>query len=154
MARTGRPTILTEALSSEIVGYIEAGNYLETAAALAGVNPSTVRRWLRKGRRAKSGLHYDFCTAVRKAEGHAEQESINRIRAAAGRGVWVADAWYLERKFPQRWGRWDRVTNDPRPQPKAVRKAIETKSVRDALDEAARQLELASDASGDGGKAQ
>ena len=151
MARTGRPTKLTRELGDEIVAAIREGNYLETAAALVGVNVSTVRHWLRRGRRQQGGLHADFSAAVRKAEGYAEQQSLDRIRQAAERGVWVADAWYLERKFPARWGRWDRVTHDVPSKANKAREAISRKEVRDLLDQAAEAMELASKSSGDRG---
>ena len=35
-------------------------------------------------------------------------QALNRIAAAARAGVWQADAWGLERRFPERWGRRDR----------------------------------------------
>lgn len=152
MARLGRPTLLTAELSREIVGYVREGNYLETAAALAGCNVSTVRRWLKKGRRAQAGLHAEFCTAIRKAEGYAEQSALERIRRAGNNGTWVADAWYLERKFPRRWGRWDRVSHDLPQKKNRARAAIANKEVRDLLDQAAEAMELASDTGRDRGQ--
>lgn len=46
-----------------------------------------------------------FRQAVDQAEADAKVESIARIRTAGKQGVWQADAWYLERKYPGEYGR-------------------------------------------------
>lgn len=107
MAELGRPTKLTRKLSDEICRLIRSGNYLETAAAAAGVHPVTVRRWLKKGARAKKGVHHDFCIAYKTAEAQGEAAAVVRIRRASDQH-WQAEAWWLERRFPSKWGRWQR----------------------------------------------
>jgi transposase len=42
---------LTPEVAEAIVEAMRGGNYLETAAALAGISIATLRNWLRDGRR-------------------------------------------------------------------------------------------------------
>jgi hypothetical protein len=126
----GRPTKLTPDLQERIVEAIRAGAYVETAAALAGVNKTTFYDWLRKGARAKRGAYHDFSLAVEEALAQSEADDLAVIEKA-GRGYevrrtkavrsedgtvettvetstrfdWQAAAWRLERRFPERWGR-------------------------------------------------
>lgn len=102
----GRPTKLTPELQADLVRLIEAGNYVETAAGCCGVQPATVRDWVKRGVRGHK-TYRGFSTALKKAEARAEASGVVRIRAAA-KNQWQADAWFLERKFPQRWGRKSR----------------------------------------------
>lgn len=104
----GRPTKLTLTLIQQISRTVAAGNYIETAAAFAGVTKETLYKWLRRGARAKQGLHREFVDALEKALVQSEMRDVALI-TAAGRESWQAAAWRLERKFPERWGRKDRV---------------------------------------------
>jgi transposase len=110
-----RPTKLSPDLQKAIVDAIRAGNYMETAAAFAGVAKQTFYNWLRRGRRARSGRYREFVDAVKKALAEAEVRDLEVIRqAATGTGPfeenpqWQAAAWRLERRNPKRWGRKDR----------------------------------------------
>ena len=100
----GRPTKLTLEVQEKIVQAVAAGNYLETAAAFAGVHRFTLHRWLKIGANAKSGKHRQFCDAVQEAMAKAEIRDVAIIGQAAQK-QWQAAAWRLERKFPERWGR-------------------------------------------------
>lgn len=144
----GRPSTLSDEHESELVRLIRAGNYLDTAAALAGLHQDTVRVWMRKGAKAKRGRYREFFMAVKEAEAFAENSALVRLRAA-GRKNWKAEAWYLERKFPAKWGRWERVTHDVPPEVGETRDMLARKDVRDLLDEAARKLGVEGDPGGD-----
>lgn len=146
----GRPTKLNEKLHTEIVTLIENGNYLETAACAAGVDVATVRRWLKRGARAASGPYAEFCAAVKTAEAIAEARSLRRIRSAAINGVWQADAWYLERKFPSKWGRWERAPEGPPEDVDKARDYVKRKDVRDLLDDLADRISMDGDPVGNG----
>lgn len=114
----GRPTKLTPEVQHRIVQAIQAGNYMETAAAYAGINKTTLYDWLRRGAREKERLernsrarmrkaeapYVEFSNAVEKALAEAEMRDVMLIGKAASE-QWQAAAWRLERKFPQRWGR-------------------------------------------------
>lgn len=118
----GRPSKFTEERADKIIRAIRAGNYIETAAALAGVHKSTLYEWMKRGaaeadrleadpkaKPLKSELPYlDFSDAVYIALAEAENNDVQAITAAAAED-WRAAAWRLERKFPDRWGRKDRL---------------------------------------------
>lgn len=101
----GRQCKLTPETQQKIVNAIAEGNYLETAAALGGISCTTFFRWLQEGEQAAAGAKRDFWEAVKKAEAEAEALRVSRINKAGRDGNWQADAWYLERRYPDRWGK-------------------------------------------------
>lgn len=90
-------------LASRIITYIKAGSYLETAAAAAGVNRSTLHRWLKRGAEGEESFA-GFRSSVEGALAEAELRDLARIDRAAETD-WKAAAWKLERRNPKRWGR-------------------------------------------------
>jgi transposase-like protein len=119
----GRPTKLTKARRAGIVSMIAAGSYAEVAARANGVGPSTYYAWMKRGEDAEvddtgKPLDFDderyveFREAVKEAEAKAEVLAVGRIQQAAAGGTWQASAWYLERKYPDRWGRKDHVRQE------------------------------------------
>lgn len=107
----GRPTKLTPELQELLCRIISEGNYLETACAIAGIRRQTVRNWMRTGARQKRGAKREFLDAIKKAFATAEAKNV-RIIATAASEQWTAAAWMLERKYPKRWGRNDKVRNE------------------------------------------
>ncbi len=101
-----RPCKLTPQVQETIVTWLQSGNYLETAAHLAGVNKQTIYTWLKRGQKEKSGEFRDFLDAVNKAQAGAEARLVMLLEKAATKN-WQAAAWRLERKYPKRWGRRD-----------------------------------------------
>ncbi len=114
----GRPTKLTPELAKTIVEAIRGGNYAQVAAATAGIGEETFYTWLARGKDEPEGIYREFREAVLTASGEAEQEKLERLQreALAEDGDWKAAAWWLERRFPKRWGRQQRleiVTPEP-----------------------------------------
>lgn len=113
---SGRPIKLTDEVHTQIINAIRAGNYMETAAQVAGINKDTLYAWLRRGARAKQGnaeneddyLFVSFSDSVEKALAESESIALAQIVKAANDGQWQAAAWRLERRFPDKWGRKDR----------------------------------------------
>jgi len=86
-SRRGRPEgagiKLTEAVQDIIVTAIRAGNYLETAAACAGVHRDTLYEWLRKGAAAPEGNCYrNFSDMLTRAMAESECIAVEAIRQA------------------------------------------------------------------------
>ena len=121
----GRPIKLDQNIHDKIYHAIRAGNYIETAAAYAGINKTTLYDWLKRGERArkesedsgrkvpkKEEAFVNFSNAIEKALAEAEMNDVKRITVAA-RKDWHAAAWRLERKFPARWGRKHQTMEDP-----------------------------------------
>lgn len=92
----------TQALSDKFVEIVRRGNFRETACAQVGVDPSTMRKWLRMAA-AGDKRFARFVKALDAAEAEAEDVMVAAIRLAA-REDWRAAAWYLERRGPKRWG--------------------------------------------------
>jgi len=90
-----------------MVKYMKSGNYFETAAACTGILTDTARTWMRLGAKQKSGKYRRFFIAIKEAEAFAEASAVQRIRQYGGK-IWQAEAWVLERRMPQKWGRWQR----------------------------------------------
>lgn len=99
----GRPTKLTPEVQDRLLAAIRAGNYLDTSAAHAGIHRDTLHAWMRDGANAKSPELQEFSDAVQKAIGDAESMHVARIAAASSK-QWQAAAWWLERRYPDRWG--------------------------------------------------
>jgi len=108
-----RPTKLTPAVEERIARAIRAGNYPEVAARHAGVHPSTYYRWLERGgldgEAPEDDPYRHFRAEVERALADSEAAEVGLIAQAARGGTWQAGAWLLERRFPDRWGRRQRV---------------------------------------------
>ena len=107
----GRPDKLTPQVQERIVQVIRAGNYAVVAAQVAGIHEDTYHLWMARGEGEGSGKYSDFFRAVKDAEASAEAEAVAQVRVAA-RQNWAAGMTWLERKFPSRWGRYDRTENN------------------------------------------
>lgn len=104
MARGAKSKLTTEA-QEKICNALRAGNHAKVAAEFGGVAETTFFRWMQEGEAAASGAKREFWEAIKKAEADAEVQRVARIAKAGQDGIWQADAWWLERKFPERWGR-------------------------------------------------
>ena len=106
----GRNTKLTPQLQQQLCAVIGSGNYIETACGYVGISTSTFFEWLQRGegthpKKPRTQRLSEFSDAIRKAEAQAEAARVARIAKAGQDGTWQADAWYLERRYPERWGR-------------------------------------------------
>lgn len=106
MAKPGRPSRLTEETERRIVQALQGGNFRNVAAGFAGVAYSTLRDWLREGKRRPRSRFGEFRRRVLEAERRAEMLMVSRVMAAAAADARHAQ-WFLERKFNARWGRKD-----------------------------------------------
>jgi len=109
--RAGRRSKLTREVQEKITRVIRAGNYAYIAAEYAGISQTTFYRWLEQGAEQKRGRYREFREAVKAAEREAEIHAVATIQQHMGKN-WQAAMTFLERKFPQRWGRRLDVTSD------------------------------------------
>lgn len=103
-SKGGRPTKFNAEIADDIVKFLAGGGYIETAAAACGIHKDTLYAWLKQGARAESGPKRRFSDAVQKALAEAEIRASAQIQLH-GKKEWQAYAWYLERRYPDRWGR-------------------------------------------------
>lgn len=108
--KTGRRSKLTPEVQERICKVIRAGNYAYIAAEYAGISETTFYRWMEQGEEQKTGRHREFREAVKAAEREAEIRAVATVQQHMGKS-WQAAMTYLERKFPQRWGRRVDVTS-------------------------------------------
>ncbi len=90
----------TPELVEQLIKYIEAGNYIETACNAVGISKQTFYRWQDE----KS----DFCDAIKKAESKAITRNLILIQNAAKKS-WQAAAWFLERRYFDLFGRKEKI---------------------------------------------
>ncbi len=95
----------TPAVAAKLVELISAGMSRERACRAIGVGARTLRDWLTRERRGDATYGGDLGERLRQAEAKAEGDALDQIRAAARDGAWQAAAWYLERRYPDRYGR-------------------------------------------------
>lgn len=85
---------------------LRAGNYRSAAAEYAGIGERTIYSWMEKGAKAKKGPYKQFLQALKKAEADAAVSALQLVLQAA-KDNWTAAAWWLERRYPELWGRRD-----------------------------------------------
>lgn len=86
-----------------IIEDLADGQTRACAASRAGISERTFRYWISRGNKGVVPF-VAFVAAVKKAERDAEAEAVKEIRLA-GKKNWTAYAWWLERKFPESWGK-------------------------------------------------
>lgn len=92
------------------------GLYLEDAAAICQVDKKTVYGWITRGEAGEEPFA-TFFHAFKEAEADAKRDALCTVRKG-GQG-WQANAWFLERRHRQGWGRdakTDEQTQTPAPQ--------------------------------------
>jgi hypothetical protein len=112
----GRPTKLTEGLARTICKLIRQGNWKKTVAAYCGITAATMLEWVRRGKEViKDQEKGKDCTAeeqlfARFAADYERALAVSEVRALGalrnfGKTTWQTLAWFLERRFPQRWAK-------------------------------------------------
>ena len=103
-----RPTKLTPELQERICGIISKGNSITTACQSVGISETTFYQWKEKGENAPDSVYGEFLCALNKAESDAKQELLQYVKDAAPRN-WQAAMTVLERRWPNEFGRRDRI---------------------------------------------
>jgi hypothetical protein len=123
MVRIGRPTKLNKGVTAKILKELERGAPIEAAGPLAGIGRRTFYDWMYRGARALADAEagkevpdeerpfMEFYTAVEQVRSEWETRQLEGIEEAGKTGpqYWTARAWLLERRFPDKYGRRDRM---------------------------------------------
>jgi len=108
----GRRTKLTPELQTTIIEGLRLGNYAIVAAQFAGISESCYYKWIRRGEddmaAGEDTKFSQFVQSIKHAEAEAETRAVAQVMQA-GQDSWQASMTYLERKFPGRWSRGERV---------------------------------------------
>ncbi len=99
------------AIHKKAVDAVRKGNYRKTAGRLAGVDGHLFLSWLRKAEAEKEeSVWWQLLQDVEAAEAEFEAECLAAIdKAGEMPKNWTARAWRLERMYPDRFGRNDRL---------------------------------------------
>ena len=81
--------------------------------------------WMEKAECGVGGQFQELMEAVKNASAVAESRAIKTILADDS---WQSKAWYLECRFPERWGRKDRLNAHHTNEPKVVSHTIKQMS--------------------------
>jgi len=103
----GRPTKLTPEIENKLIKFIALGVPLESASKACGLDYTTVREWLSRGKnehpsRSKTPQFAAFADRYDVAVGECEARLVAKIQSAAD-SDWKAAAWLLARRHPDRW---------------------------------------------------
>lgn len=116
-----RPTKLNPDTQKDIIDALTAGNYFDAACEYAGITATTGYNWMKRGReelkrrgdpRVKDGTKQwereqpfvEFFEAVSRASARVEVRTIAKIQQA-GDDDWRALAWFMEHRYPSKWGK-------------------------------------------------
>lgn len=99
-AGKGRPPLVDSKVRDLLLTAIKAGNRLQVAARYAGLSPTTVEGWMRRGRgldatRPSQPRYVQFVKDVEEAQAHAEVYAVTQVRRAMVDDVRSA-IWFLE----------------------------------------------------------
>lgn len=109
--RKPRTRKITPEKRDRIVRLLRTGQTAEIASSSVGVSRRTlyeeIRRGVRDDEEGRSGTAAaKFARSVGVALAEAEMGALGKILKAASAGQWQAAAWFLERRFPERYGRY------------------------------------------------
>ena len=105
MADVGRNSKYTPEMVDKICFNLEKGLPYTTACALSGVSFETFNNW------RKDPAKLEFFERIKEAESVAEARLVERIQVA-GEEQWQANAWMLERRHPDHWGKVERIKQE------------------------------------------
>jgi transposase len=102
-----RPQIITKEIIEEICNYIAAGHSYAKSAKLAGIAESTFFRWRTMGQlEGAEDIYTIFYIETQDASDFSESEALQLVRSSAIlERNWRAAAWFLERRFPDKYSK-------------------------------------------------
>jgi transposase len=110
--KIGRPLKLTRDVADTIAEAIANGVTYEVAAATAQVSRPAFQAWRTQGlddlEAGRDTVFAYLMAAVHDARARSEANLVARLHAHT-LADWRPAAWLLERRFPERWGRRDKV---------------------------------------------
>ena len=120
----GRPSKLSPEIAAVIADTVSAGCTIDSSVKAAGVSPASYFSWLARGAKARkrkdimedAGVEWDyedriyleFLDKITCAKAKSEAALVAKIHEA-GKDDWRAYAFLLERRFPNQWGKRERL---------------------------------------------
>jgi len=124
MSKAGRKSKLTKTLINNATSLVKKGYYNKTVCDFLKIDERSWYLWYNKGQEL-SELDEDelqdltehelnqllFFQSLKSAHAEAEMVAVDKIQKASMK-TWQAAAWYLERKYRERWGRVNKDDED------------------------------------------
>ena len=95
--KPGRPTKKTPELIGKLLEALSNGVHRKVAATTCGISSRTLELWVQADE--------ELAERIEAVENEVEQKIVGSIVLAAANGDLKAAQWYLERRYPDRWGR-------------------------------------------------
>ena len=99
---------LTKKICDDICEGLEKGNYITTCCRAVGISTGTYYNWKKRGEKGEEP-YATFLRRTDEAEAIGEMTHIEIIHDVALSQNWLASAWLLERKYPQRFGKREQM---------------------------------------------
>lgn len=119
-----RPRALTPEVQAKIIQYMAEGNYFAPSCIAAGTTVETVEYWrkLYEAGAEHAQTFADFFSALARARAVAEVNALSDLNT--GRPGWQARAWFLERRYRNRWGNKQKVEASLNVNPEAIFESV------------------------------
>ena len=99
---------LTKRVCETICDGLKKGNYVTTCCQAVGIDNKTFYNWKKRGEKGEEP-YKTFLEKVNESEAIGEMIHLEIIHDTAVSGNWLSSAWLLERKYPQRFGKRERM---------------------------------------------
>jgi hypothetical protein len=143
---------LTKERTERLVSLLRAGQNRESACAAVGIGTATLRRWLAGAEQGDKRL-LRFARLVHEAESDAETRAVAQVQLH-GKSDWRALAWWLERRYPKKWGDHKvvtmRVEEEREQMLDVLQRILQQRGLDDVLEEVLRELADGGEAPTDG----
>lgn len=103
----GRPTKCTPKAIARIAKVLALGGTINSACRAGGIDTASYYSWLRRGEEGEEPF-VGFLHAVKESQAVAEHKALSVINEAM-LDQWQAAAWLLERRYPDDYGRRQRM---------------------------------------------
>lgn len=127
------------ALRKRMIKYIRLGYPYTTVCNYCGVKSAQFLVWLEKGKNGYNEEYVRFYKDVCKAEAKGEMEILKKLRKHSS-ADWRVSAWQLERMWPEKFGRVDRIRAETRATISVTTDAKKNLGTKVTNDEVAREL--------------
>ena len=138
---------MTEQVQERLCAALAGGNHFDTACSYAGISYSTFRSWIVSAQKPDPDPKLlKFLEAITRAIHDSEMYAVDHIKRQIPQDCRAGIA-FLERRFPQKWGRRERVEvtgagGGPVSIMAEARQVLGDPETREVLDEAAELTPL------------
>lgn len=106
--KVGRKSKLTKERVDRICEALMKGAYVVTACKSVGITQNTFYKWKKLGEEGVEPYKSEFLDRIEEADALGELALLENLDDFSTSN-WQVNAWRLERKYPQRWARTERV---------------------------------------------